>query len=425
MSNNPDIYLLYEYMDKVPFTMRIKVCLDEDVDAQILEEAALEAFKRFPYFSVQVGLDKAENYVLENNERPLKVFPEPNRRIMLASDEVNGHLFVITYRDDSIWFNCSHSICGGYGVMFWVKATLYQYLCRKYGAMEAPKDIKLPDTDATEGEYYYPDAALLPKDEPITRYTGGDSNLAIGRMIRHLVNPFAKNNYYYEINIPSGPFMDYAKSIDGSPNTIIVAMMYKAMSRLFKEKKGEFISARVAADYRDDIGASQSYRDFVRFIHVKYDWSMKDESIAKLNMRARGALITQNQPELSFERFRKLNQAHKEIDRQPTLKQKRKCASKNSTFRSDPRDVYTVSYVGELNLGEMERYIKGIYNITDGDLMLEVNALKDKFCISFQLIDKNRKPLEDFLAVLDMESIPYEVSERQTRYMPKIGLFWG
>ncbi len=420
MNHNPDIYLLYEYMDKLSFTLRMKVRLDESVDAAILTETAREAFGRFPYYSVKIGLDNEQNYTLEPNDSPLAVLPEEDRRLTLGSDEVNRHLFVITYKDDTIWFSCSHSLCGGFGALFWVKTTLYMYLCKKYGKLDAPKDIKLPGTPITDEETFFPDASSLPKDEPLVRYEGGDSNLAILRIIKFLLNPFAKDNYYYEIDIPSKAFMDYAARIDGSPNTIITAMMFKAMSRFFKEKAGTFISGRVAADYRKDIGADQSYRDFVRFIHVKYDWSMKDDPISKLNMRARGALITQNQPELSYERFRRLDEAHKIIDNQPTLKLKKKTAAKNSTFRSDPRDIYTVSYVGQTDLGGMEEHIKGFYTITDGDLMLELNALKDKFCICFQLIDKDKAPLNKFLEILDGENIPYTVSERQTRYLPRI-----
>ena len=65
---------------------------------------------------------------------------------------------------------------------------------------------------------------------------------------------------------------------------------------------------------------------------------------------------------------------------------------------------------------------KKIHTITDGDLMLEVNALKDKFCTTFQLINKDRKPLELFCEVLKQENTPYSVSERHTRHMPKIKL---
>ncbi len=64
MSKNPDMYLLYEYMDKLPFTVRFKVQLDAPVDAEMLNQATQEAIKRFPYFSVEVGLDEGQNYAL-------------------------------------------------------------------------------------------------------------------------------------------------------------------------------------------------------------------------------------------------------------------------------------------------------------------------------------------------------------------------
>ena len=420
MKRNPDTYLLYEYMEKLPFTVRMKVCLDEQVDRKLLKKAAQEAISRFPYFSVKIGLDEGQNYILEHNDKPIAVIPEKDQRMALGSDYVNEHLFAITYRDNCIWFNFSHAVCGAAGGLFWVKTTLYQYMIKKYGPVEPPKDIKLPGTPVTEGELYFPDADKLPDDEPISRYKGGDTNLHLGRFLKYLLNPFAKDCYYYQIDIPAKDFIEYAKKIDGSPNTILTALMFKVTSRMFKEKKDTFLSGRIAADYRNDIGAELSYRDFVRFIHVKYEWSMKDESIQKLNMRARGPVIAQNTPELSWERFKKFEKVHSEIDAQPDLKAKKKYASQNSTFRSDPRDTYTVSYVGQTDWGGMDAHIKGFYTITDGDLMLELNALKDTFCITYQLINKDRKPLELFCEALKKEGIPYSVSEMFTRYMPKI-----
>ena len=76
MSHNPDIYLLYEYMEKLPFTVRMKVILDSPIDAAILKEAAQLAIGRLPYFSVRVGLDEGQNYTLDHNEKPLAVLPE-------------------------------------------------------------------------------------------------------------------------------------------------------------------------------------------------------------------------------------------------------------------------------------------------------------------------------------------------------------
>ena len=422
MSHNPDIYLLYEYMEKVPFTVRMKVLLDAPVDAALLTEAAQGAIGRLPYFSVKVALDAGQNYTLEHNDKPVAVLPEKDERLTLGSDAVNGHLVAITYRDDCVWFNFSHTFCGGFGGLFWVKATLYQYMVKKYGPLDAPKDVKLPGTPVTEGELYFPDPDALPDDEPISRYDGGDSNVALGRFLKYLLNPFAKDNYYYQLDIPAKAFMDYAARIDGSPNTVLTALMFKVCARLFKEKEGSFLAGRIAADYRGDIGAQESYRDFVRFIHIRYEWDMKDESIQKLNMRGRGAIIKQNQAELSYERFRKIEKTHDGIDAQPDLKSKKKFASQNSLFRSDPRDNCTVSYVGKTDWGEMDQHIKGLYSLTDGDLMIEVNALKDKFFITFQVIDKKSEPLDMFCEILDGEKIPYKVSERLVRKLPKIEL---
>lgn len=422
MSKNPDIYLLYEYMEKLPFTVRVKVQLDAPIDEKLLDRAAQEAIERYPYFKVQVGLDKDQNYTLTHNVRPIAVLPEEDRRLVLGSEEVNRHLFAITYRDDCIWFNFSHAPCGAFGGMFWLKTTLYLYMIKRYGDLSAPKDLKLPDSPVTDGELFFPDADALPKNEPLYRYDGGDSNLALPRTLKYLLNPFVKDCYYYQIEIPSKEFMDYAAKIDGSPNTILAAMMYKASTRFLKEKKDTHLSVRIAADYRDDIGACESYRDFVRFIHIRYEWDMKNESIEKLNMRARGAVIKQNQAELGVERFVRLQKAHDDVDAQPDLKSKKKYALSNSAFRNDPRDNSTISYVGKMDWGEMDRHIKGLYTITDGDLMLEMNALSDKFCITFQLVDKKREPLERFCEILDGEKIPYTVSDRYVRYLPKIEL---
>lgn len=418
MEKNPDAYLLYECSKKVPFTVRMKYILDAPIDASLLKEAAQAAFARFPYFSVRVRLDAGQSYVLEPNEAPLPVLPEPERALRLASAETAGHLFAITWRGKAIWFNFSHSICGGFGALFWVKTTLYEYMRRKYGPLQGPADLKEATAAPSDGELAWPDVEALPADEPAERYTGGSTLVGISRMIKYLANPFARDSYYYELEIPASDFMDYARSIDASPNSGLCAMIYKAAARHFKEKEGQHLSVRIADDYRADVGCPESYRDFVRLIHVKYDWSDIDTPIAELNARSRAAIRTQALPELSYERMRKVEQIHREIDAQPTLKAKRKYAARNSMFRNDDRDVCSLSYVGQVDYGQMAEHITGIYTITDGDMIFEVNALPNKFCIAVQMIDKDPELTERFCQVLREEGIPFTLGERMTRRLP-------
>lgn len=424
MEKYPDTYLLYEYMKKLPYTVRIKVDLTEPVDGTLLKQASADASGRFPYFAVRVELSSGA-YVLKHNDTPIPVLPEENRRLVLGSAEVSGHLFAITWRENSIWFNFSHSVCGGFGAMTWVKTTLYRYLTGRYGQMDPPRDLRKIG-EADEAELAYPDAGTLPADEPVSRYNGGNNNVGMMDFLKYILNPFAKNNYYYEIEIDN--FMEVAKPLDASPNSLLSAVMLKTVDRLFAsqkekyQKKGEHLSARIAADYRDDIGCPRSYRDFVRFIHVGYDWGMGSDSIEKLNMRARGALIAQNQPELSYERCRKTAEAHEGIDAQPDLKSKKQYAAKHSTFRTDVRDTYTISYVGYQDWGGLAKYIRSVYTITDGNLMLEVNALPDKFCISFHKLSKDWTAVDLFCKAMEEAGLKYRISERKTRYLPEIRL---
>ena len=417
-----DTYLLYEYMKKISYTVRILVKLNEKIDPKLLNEAAQEAISRYPYFSVKVRVDESGAFVLDHNDNPIPVLPEENKRLMLGAEKTGGHLFAITYRDNCVWFNFSHSLCGGYGGLFWVKTTLYQYLTKKYGTISAPADLKRVGTPVSEKETELPDASKLPDDEPIKRYDGKSSKVGLDRFLKYLFNPFAKDNYYYEIIIPTDKFMEYAKSIDGSPNTILAAFLFKMIARYYPAKPDDILSGRIADDFRNDIGANESYRDFTRLIHIMYTRQMENDPIEKLNRMARGAVILQMQPELSCERYRQIEEIHKGIDSQPDLKSKKKFAAKHSLFRSDARDVFNVSYVGQTDWGGMEDYINEVYSITDGDYMLEVNALKDNFCLCFQLINKDHKPVELFCRILEEEGLPYTVSEMKTRYLPDIEL---
>ena len=348
MATNPDVYLLYEYRKKNAFTVRMKITLDEAVDEALLVQAASEAMTRFPYYSVKVGLDEGENYVLLPNDRQIKVLPEKDERLVLGSEEVAEHLFAITWRDNSIWFNWAHCMCGAYGAMYWIKTTLYQYLTKKYGPMTPPVDLKEVGSVVDEAEYAYPDVDKLPTDDPLKRYEEGDSLFGIVDDYVYFLNPFANDVYYYQVELDSKAFMDYAKKIDGSPNSVLAAIMMKTSARYFPQKDGWHISAKIADDYRKDIGCSKSYRDYVRFIHVKYDWEMEQESIERLSQRARGAIITQMQPENSFEWYRQLVEARKGIDAQPDLKSKTKYAQKHSIYTSDARTpIWSAMWEGQ------------------------------------------------------------------------------
>ena len=61
-----------------------------------------------------------------------------------------------------------------------------------------------------------------------------------------------------------------------------------------------------------------------------------------------------------------------------------------------------------------------VYSLTEGHLFLEVNAVRDQFCISFQVLNKDTDFVQEFVKVLTEEGIPYELGEMRESRLPQI-----
>lgn len=141
----PDTYLLYETRPNASSNTNIRFALEitEDIDGEALSEAANEAIKRYPYFSVRI---KVENgcYVLVPNNLPIIVMKTKTPSAPLGSEEVNYHLNYIDYTDDTMYFNVSHSITDAAGYIPFIKSVLYQYLIRTHDEPISADGINLP-----------------------------------------------------------------------------------------------------------------------------------------------------------------------------------------------------------------------------------------------------------------------------------------
>ena len=423
MKYDYDSYMLYEYSKNFAFTVRIRARLKDNVDGKILKNAAVKAFKRFPYFNKKVTVDEEGGYVLHDNDKPIVVIRETAKPVVLGGNEANEHFFLISYEGRDIFFNFSHSFCGGFGAMFWVKTTLWQYLSDKTGNTFNAEGIKLPGSPLEEGETALPDLGALPDDEPITEYKGGNSYVPVGEYLNYYLNPFSGDATYFPLEIDLKKLMSYAKSNDGSPNSVVAAFMFKALRKVWADnKKATEISARISMNYNADVNCPNSYRDLVRQLHVKYKNEMLDWPISKLSTVTRGGMFLQMEPEVSVKGYKTVVEHRENIDKQKTNKEKRKYASDNSPLRKGVADSYTVSYTGRIDWGNMGDFIESIYNITDGHLMIEMNAIQDKLFLNFQQVNKKRIYLDAFVEELRKEGIEVKVGDMQYKKLPLLKL---
>ncbi|MCR4746797.1 MAG: hypothetical protein K5894_16395 [Lachnospiraceae bacterium] len=411
-----DSYTLYEIKKRNVFSCRIKLILKDPINADVLKTAAEKAFKRFPYYSRTVSINDENAYILNPSDKPITVTPD-DHIVRLGTEETNGLLFAITYEENNIYFSFAHNFCGGCGAMFWIKTTLWQYLT-DLGHKLAKTAILTPDKPITAEETAEPDVDSLPMDEPIGNFNFAmDAFTPVSDYIEHMKNPNAIIGYY-PIVIPKKELMQYARDNDGSPNSIIAALLFKMSARVNPDNNK--FNASIACNYRSDVGCPESYRDMVRMLSVTYDAKMKDWPAEKLSTMTRSRMYLQMQPECSWKHCRKVDHFRKEIDAAPDFEAKVDYAVNNSPTTHGVPASFVISYVGKVEWGELAPFIDGAFSITYGHIMLEINATNENFCISFQTLRSDGKYFKEFLKVLDEEKIKYTAGELENRKLPEI-----
>ncbi|MCR5626859.1 MAG: hypothetical protein K6F99_06040 [Lachnospiraceae bacterium] len=411
-----DSYTLYEMKKQNVYSVKIKVILKDQVNGAVLKTAAEKAFVRFPYYCRTVSVDHNGAYILEHSEKLISV-TEGDRSVKLGTEETNGLLFAVTYEGKCIYFNFAHNFCGGCGSMRWIKATLWQYLT-DLGHDIDKGDILTTETPITAEEQAEPDIASLPEGEPL-----GNLNFAMDSFTpRSDYMDFMKDpdrvNGYYAIRIPKSQLMKYAHDNDGSPNSILAVMQYKMGVKALPDESKFTIG--IANNYREDVGCPDTYRDIVRIMHVQYNNEMKDWPAEKLSTVTRSRMYVQMQPEISWDKCRKVEEFRRGIDAQPNLDAKADYAAANSPIYHSIPSSFHISYVGKIAWGGLGPFLDGVYSITYGHLMIEVNATEEDFCLSFQTIRKDGKYIKEFLQALDEEGIKYSVGELEDRKLPDI-----
>ena len=111
-----------------PSVFRISMRLTEKVNEHILQKAAEDIKKRFPYFNVQLHNGFFWSY-FEKNKNDILIWhdtPSPCERIYRRTN--NGYLYKIKYYDNNIAVEFFHALTDGYGGFEFVKCLVQRYL---------------------------------------------------------------------------------------------------------------------------------------------------------------------------------------------------------------------------------------------------------------------------------------------------------
>ncbi len=383
-----------------PMTMGVTAVLTEEIDGELLKEAALELRERFAYFYVRAKIEDNDIVVVPN---PLPMTVRNTwAPIELASKEANYHLAAIKYEGNRICLEMNHALSDGAGVSPFFKSLLFVYLSKKTGVSFPVQGFRLPGSEAPLSETGDPFAAV-------------DTDSVQGPLYEkkptadfyRLPSRTGEADHIYYLKMPVSAVMKYCKENDGSPNVLMAVLIARAIRRVdpISEKT---VTVSVAIDHKSMLGNSENYRMFANAYELDFPKKRQLDDIMKLCTMTRGQLMLQAQPENSAWYIKTRKMGFEKMKAMP-LQMKLDILPKAA---SASRWTASVSYVNSRSFGPLDPYIKELYNLAEVrsiDVVCEIACINNSFFVAFAQCNSSRELFEALLCELEQASIPFEI----------------
>ena len=420
MKYSIDTYPLYKDEKRFAFVVRAKLRMTETVDIDVLRSAANKAIKRYPYFAVKVEVDESGSYVRVPNDKDIAVLPMGDKTPFLCSEAVNEHLLFLEVDGRDIYFNISHTMCGGRGLQPWIMTTVWQYVADKYGIVPNAPSIRKPGEPLLDGEMDEPACDMLPREEPIYEYKSKNPKVLIADYMNGLFNPFVRNSNYRVLTFSQKEILSFAKGNDSSVAAFFLIAVAKALDKLLPEKDA-VIGGEIAHNMSAIIGLKNAHCDILSHIHIDYTREQLKMDMEKLGTMTRGQIILQTDPTVSCKELKEKLALYEALDNIQGIKAKRKYMKQHdpSTGKDAKHGTYIVNYTGQMDWGEVADYIESYVLIVEGHVMLEVTSVGEKIFVCFMQILDTDKYINAFREVMNELGISFTMEGPYPKKLPK------
>lgn len=423
MKYSIDTYRLYQSEKYFAHSVRIHVRMKDEVDINVLDKAVNSAIRRYPYFAVRVTVDEDGGYILVPNDRKIVVMPTAEKMPMLGSSSINDHLLYVDCSEKDIFFNISHTMCGGRGFQPWVMTNVYEYVREKYNVEPYAPEIRKPDSDLLPGETDEPEMDMLTDEEPIYKRKIKKAPVLGLDYLKGVFIPIKRDPNYTVVTIDQKDFLKVAKVNDSSVLSLFFVLFARVLDRVFPQKN-RVIVGEAAHNLRESVGLPNTHCDFLSHVYVDYDRDSLNGDLEKLGTRTRGQIILQTDPTVSNAQVKELFELYEEIDKVHSLKAKRKYMAKHSlaTGKDAQHGSFIVNYTGLMDWGELANYVEWFVFIIEGHFTIEITAMADKIFIGFMQVIKTDKYIDLFREELEKLGIPCKIEGPFPKRLPKHGI---
>ena len=261
------------YPTSKAFFMTYRFDLGEAVDPEAVQNAWDKTLKAYPYMDYAVAARDGRLVFLEN---PLPFIIKETSEVVEPFDRAgNFHTVTFCYLENVLWIYADHVPVDGTGFKAVLETFFYHYYCKldkcDYKVPEGVHTGKDGAVPGQEEDAYLMADAIDPRtmmnnlnhEKTFIPIEGRRDELFLTR----------EDCRGYCISVPSEEFMDYTKSVGGSPMSMLSVLLAKTMERVHPENKLP-ISLMSPVSVRKVMGNGNSLLHQV--VHAPYSFAPQD-----------------------------------------------------------------------------------------------------------------------------------------------------
>lgn len=405
-------------------TFRILFRMKDAVSGRLLQLAAAEALKRYPYYAVRCVSDGRE-YLLEPNNEPFAVCRTPDP-LPLGGAESNGYLLGVTYWEDKIWLNVFHGLTDGTGALNFGRTLLYYYCRERYDPGLPTDGIRVNDGPIPAAEWENPyrqimsGERVLPDEKDILIQVKPDTSRP---PLSLLEDPRITRTSprYFDLRIPEQQMMAYCRAQDGTPGVVLSLLMSRAIDRLNPGSDRPIVTGMVV-NLRPALEAPLYKGSPLGLACLPYSGQIKQKPFDVQATICRGRLLLATDTERLQAGIKTSTQLYRAIDQQPTVEKKREFMG-NVLARYHGSSTFNLSYVGPARLAAVAPYVEELQLQNDSPgLTIEVMAAQGFFFLEIVQEWQEDLYVAAFCQELAAQGIGYELLSHGEHHVPNIFL---
>ena len=396
------------------WTVRMTIKMRDSIDRTMMCEAVAATRQRYPYYGVRmqktIGDNSFEYYALEENTLSWVVMPTQQPALLLSA-ESNYHLLAFSCWDDCIAIDFFHALTDGTGAYNVLRTLMYEYCRRRYDSQLSREGIRVAGDDVNPDEWV--DPASQPRPENLDVLTVPPMPRPINLM-KEAVVPVQDAVETVYVQVSEEQMMQYVKTRDTSPATLISLMLDRAIARLHPDCDDAAPTVALAINQRPALGtplASVSLASALRLPLTREVQQMADDLQETV---FRGMVVLQSNADNVVDKFWMTNDRMDQLERIPTIAGRHQAMS--GAYQQAIENITCVmSYVGKANFGAAERYICDLCTEvwTPYAITIELSAAGGQFSISWMQRLSSDAYLDAFIDELHRQGLDATIAWRR------------